>query len=284
MWFWRAGTPGRRGSPTAEEWSSVAGPRPRVNVPDQARGARAVPRPATCRTIAREMSATLLLVEDDARIREALGMALADEGYRVLEASTGEQALEWLTSEPIEPDVVLLDLMLPGMDGFRVCARIRERGDLPIIMVTARSAPQEVIAGLEAGADDYVTKPVDAGELAARVRALLRRVRTTDNEMPAVIELGELTVRPAEGRVLHSGTEIPLTKTEFRLLCTLAAANGNVVTREQLLERVWDYGYFGDTRLLDVHVRRLRRKIEPDPGKPRLILTVRGVGYRIGSP
>ena len=226
---------------------------------------------------------TLLLVEDDPRIREALRLALADEGYHVLEAATGEQALDRLAGGP-EPDVVLLDLMLPGMDGLTVCARIRERGDLPIIMVTARTASHEVIAGLEAGADDYVTKPVDAGELSARVRALLRRARTTDTDTPPVVELGELSVRVAEGRVVRDGEEIPLTKTEFRLLSALALARGAVVTREQLLERVWEYGYFGDTRLLDVHIRRLRRKIEPDPGQPTYIITVRGVGYRADQP
>jgi two-component system, OmpR family, response regulator MtrA len=227
---------------------------------------------------------TLLLVEDDPRIREALRLALIDEGYHVLEAATGEQALDRLAGGAAEPDVVLLDLMLPGMDGLRVCARIREQGDLPIIMVTARTASHEVIAGLEAGADDYVTKPVDAGELSARVRALLRRARPTDTDSPAVVELGELSVRVAEGRVLRGGEEIPLTKTEFRLLSTLALARGAVVTREQLLERVWEYGYFGDTRLLDVHIRRLRRKIEPDPGQPTHITTVRGVGYRAAQP
>jgi DNA-binding response OmpR family regulator len=226
---------------------------------------------------------TLLLVEDDARIREALGLALADEGYRVLEAATGEQALTHLTQAEAEPDVVLLDLMLPGMDGLSVCARIRERGDLPIIMVTARTGPNEVIAGLEAGADDYVTKPVDAGELGARIRALLRRVRAGSDE-PPVIEVGDLAVRVSEGRVLRDGAELSLTKTEFRLLCTLAMARGAVVSREHLLERVWGYGYFGDTRLLDVHIRRLRRKIEPDPGQPTHVLTVRGVGYRAGTP
>ncbi|MGH3881386.1 MAG: winged helix-turn-helix domain-containing protein [Actinophytocola sp.] len=232
------------------------------------------------------MIATLLLVEDDARIREALRLALADEGYQVVEAATGEQALERLTAGVVdggvEPDVVLLDVMLPGADGLAVCARIRELGDLPIIMVTARTGSEEVIAGLEAGADDYVTKPVDAGELSARIRALLRRTRAGDPDVPAVITLGDLTVRLTEGRVLRGVEEVPLTKTEFRLLSTLAAAGGAVVTREQLLERVWDYDYFGDTRLLDVHVRRLRRKIEPDPGQPTLVLTVRGTGYRIG--
>jgi DNA-binding response OmpR family regulator len=151
-------------------------------------------------------------------------------------------------------------------------------------MVTARSGPHEVIAGLEAGADDYVTKPVDAGELAARIRALLRRVRAGDPDVPSVVELGDLSVRIAEGRVLRAGAEIALTKTEFRLLCALVLARGAVVTREQLLERVWEYGYFGDTRLLDVHIRRLRRKVEPDPGQPTHVVTVRGVGYRAGTP
>lgn len=230
------------------------------------------------------MTTTLLLVEDDARIREALRLAMADEGYRVIEAATGEDALMLLERDGHEPDVVLLDVMLPGMDGLAVCTRIRERGDLPIIMVTARAEPNEVIAGLEAGADDYVTKPVDAGELGARIRALLRRVRTGDADTPAVAELGDLSVRVAEGRVLRGDEEVPLTKTEFRLLCALVLAGGAVVTREQLLERVWEYGYFGDTRLLDVHVRRLRRKIEPDPGQPTHVVTVRGVGYRVGTP
>ncbi len=226
---------------------------------------------------------TLLLVEDDARIREALHLSLADEGYRVLEAATGEQALDRL-AEDAAPDVVLLDLMLPGMDGLEVCSRIRERGDLPIIMVTARSGPHEVSAGREAGADAYVTNPVDAAELAARFRALLRRVRAGDPDVPSVVELGDLSVRIAEGRVLRAGAEIALTKTEFRLLCALVLARGAVVTREQLLERVWEYGYFGDTRLLDVHIRRLRRKVEPDAGQPTHVLTVRGVGYRAGTP
>lgn len=230
------------------------------------------------------MTTTLLLVEDDARIRAALGLSLADMGYRLVEAATGEDALRRLDEGDRQPDVVLLDLMLPGMDGLTVCARIRERGDLPIIMVTARTASQEVIAGLEAGADDYVTKPVDAGELAARIRAVLRRVRASDDGMPAQLVVGDLVVRPAEGRVLRGDAEVALTKTEFRLLCALAQAGGNVVTREQLLERVWEYGYFGDTRLLDVHIRRLRRKVESDPARPSVIRTVRGVGYRIEAP
>ncbi|HEY0637640.1 MAG TPA: response regulator transcription factor [Pseudonocardiaceae bacterium] len=219
---------------------------------------------------------TVLLVEDDSRIRQALGLALADEGYRVTEAETGERALELLDHEP-EPDVVLLDLMLPGIDGLQVCAAVRERGDLPIIIVTARTDTADVIAGLEAGADDYVTKPLDAGELAARIRALLRRARGAAAE---VLLVGDLRIHPTEGRVHRGERELRLTRTEFKLLCELAAAQGRVVTREQLLERVWEYGYFGDTRLLDVHIRRLRRKVEPDPGNPRIVLTVRGLGYR----
>jgi two-component system response regulator MtrA len=232
------------------------------------------------------MTVTLLLVEDDARIRQALGLALLDEGYRVVEAATGEQALQWLADTDADPDVVLLDLMLPGIDGLSVCSAIRERGDLPIIMVTARTDTADVIAGLEAGADDYVTKPLDAGELAARIRALLRRTRTGDGAgtgSTEVLEIGELRVYQAEGRVAHGDREIRLTKTEYRLLCELAAARGRVVTREQLLERVWGYGYFGDTRLLDVHIRRLRLKVEPDPARPEHILTVRGTGYRVPS-
>jgi DNA-binding response OmpR family regulator len=150
-------------------------------------------------------------------------------------------------------------------------------------MITARTDPREIIAGLEAGADDYVTKPVDACELAARVRALLRQVHPGDPGRPVAIDAGDLVVRPAEGRVLRSGVDISLTKTEFRLLCALAVAPGAVLTREQLLEQVWDYGYFGDTRLLDLHIRRLRRKVETNPANPTVVLTARGGGYRIGT-
>ena len=224
-------------------------------------------------------NATLLMVEDDPRIRAALGMALVDQGYRVIEADTGEQALRELRD--VKPDVVLLDLMLPGIGGLTVCARIREQGDLPIIMVTARSDTFDVIAGLEAGADDYVTKPVDAVELSLRIRALLRRVRPVGRPLSELVA-GDVVVRPAEGTVSRDGVDVGLTKTEFRLLCVLLEAAGEVVSREQLLEQVWGYGYFGDTRLLDVHIRRLRRKVEADPSQPRVVLTVRGTGYRIG--
>jgi DNA-binding response OmpR family regulator len=219
----------------------------------------------------------LLLVEDDPRIRGALVLGLADEGYEVDEAGSGESAVKLLGRESY--DVVLLDLMLPGMDGFAVCRAVRARGDLPIIMITARSGSEDVIAGLEAGADDYVTKPVVASELAARIRALLRRVRPERS----VIEVGGVQIHQDRGIATRGGADLHLTRTELRLLTELAGAEGAVVTREQLLERVWGYGYFGDTRLLDVHVRRLRRKVEDDPGEPLLVLTVRGVGYRIAG-
>lgn len=217
----------------------------------------------------------VLLVEDDDRIRYALGLALRDEGYEVHEARTGEQALQQLAVH--SPDVVLLDLMLPGIDGITVCRRVRERGDLPVIMVTARAESRDVIRGLEAGADDYVTKPLVAQELAARIRALLRRVQPRQGART----IGDLELLPEEGVVRRHGETLHLTKTEFRLLCELAAHAGRVVTREELLERVWGYDYFGDTRLLDVHVRRLRVKVEDDAADPRLVLTVRGVGYKI---
>ncbi|MFC5138301.1 response regulator [Actinomycetospora rhizophila] len=228
------------------------------------------------------MGTRVLLVEDDERIRQALGLALADEGYDVVETATGEEALE-----VVDPDldVVLLDLMLPGIDGIEVCSTLRSRGDLPIIIATARSDTADVIAGLEAGADDYVTKPLIAGELAARIRALLRRRRPAGaEEAPSSPELrlGDLVISPGREAVERAGQPLHLTHTEFRLLVELATAGGDVVTREQLLQRVWGYDYFGDTRLLDVHVRRLRRKIEPDPDDPTLVLTVRGSGYRTG--
>jgi two-component system, OmpR family, response regulator MtrA len=224
------------------------------------------------------VQARLLLVEDDPRIRQALGLALGDEGYEVLEAGSGEAALRRLDQETV--DVVLLDLMLPGMDGFSVCRELRARGGLPIIMVTARGDTADVIKGLEAGADDYVTKPLVAGELSARITALLRRTRPPDAR---VLTVGDVEVRPEQGIAVRGGQDLRLTRTELRLLTELTEAGGRAVTREQLLERVWGYGYFGDTRLLDVHVRRLRRKVEHDPDNPRLVLTVRGVGYRVSA-
>ncbi|ACU37750.1 response regulator transcription factor [Actinosynnema mirum] len=225
------------------------------------------------------MDVSVLMVEDDAHIRQALGLALEDEGFAVSEAVSGEQALALLDRRAF--DVVLLDLMLPGVDGLHVCRVLRSRGDLPVIVVTARADAEDVIAGLEAGADDYVTKPLVAAVLAARIRALLRR--SGGAAQADELRAGDLVVRQDNRTAHRAGEQVHLTRTEFRLLVELLAAEGRVVTREQLLNRVWGYDYFGDTRLLDVHIRRLRRKVEPDPDTPALVLTVRGSGYRIGA-
>jgi len=221
--------------------------------------------------------ARILTIEDDERIRSATRLALEDDGYEVVEAASGEQALDVFATTPA--DVVLIDVMLPGMDGFDVCRAIRRTSDVPIVMVTARTDTTDVVDGLEAGADDYVTKPFVARELTARIRALLRRARTTE-QGPAVMVFDTLELSPESGVVKRDGEVIHLTKTEFRLLCELAANAGKILSREQLLDRVWGYGYFGDGRLVDVHVRRLRAKVEPDAADPRFVVTVRGLGYK----
>jgi DNA-binding response OmpR family regulator len=220
----------------------------------------------------------ILSVEDDERIRTAVKLALEDEGWSVEEADTGEEALNAFQRQPA--DVVLIDIMLPGIDGFDVCRSIRRVSDVPIVMVTARADTHDVVAGLEAGADDYLTKPFAPKELSARIRALLRRVRATD-AAATHLRFGDLEIIPDEGVVRRGGEEIHLTKTEFRLLVELGASPGRVFSREVLLERVWGYGYFGDGRLVDVHVRRLRTKIEADPANPRHVVTVRGLGYKL---
>lgn len=224
------------------------------------------------------MGTRILTVEDDERIRTSVRMALEDEGWDVEEVENGEDALQAFTRNPA--DVVLIDIMLPGIDGFDVCRAIRRASDVPIVMVTARADTHDVVAGLEAGADDYLTKPFAPKELSARIRALLRRARTAE---PGVTHLrvGDLEIVPDEGLVLLSGTEVHLTKTEFRLLVELASAPGRVFSRENLLEKIWGYGYFGDGRLVDVHIRRLRMKIESDPADPRHVLTIRGLGYKL---
>ncbi|MGH9119578.1 MAG: response regulator [Acidimicrobiales bacterium] len=224
------------------------------------------------------MATRILAVEDDERIRIGLRMALEDEGWAVEEAASGEDALHLFRRDPA--DVVLIDIMLSGMDGFEVCRSLRRASDVPIIMVTARADTHDVVAGLEAGADDYLTKPFAPKELSARIRALLRRARAPEAGITHV-RFGDLEIVPDAGVVTLAGAEVHLTKTEFRLLCELASSPGRVFSREVLLERVWGYGYFGDGRLVDVHIRRLRTKIESDAANPRHVLTVRGLGYKL---
>ncbi len=224
------------------------------------------------------MAARILIVEDDERIRLSLQLVLEDEGNVVELAESAEEALDLLTRRPA--DVVLVDLMLPGMDGFELCRRLRASSDVAILILTARSDSHDVVAGLEAGADDYVVKPAVPKELSARVRALLRRATRSESGRPAEV-FGDIEVHQDAGSVRVAGEEVALTKTEFKLLCELAQNPGRLLSREVLLDRVWGYGYFGDGRLVDVHIRRLRTKVEKDPTHPRHIVTVRGLGYKL---
>jgi DNA-binding response OmpR family regulator len=228
------------------------------------------------------MTATLLLIEDEPEIRAMLKLSLEDEGYTVLEAGDGATGLAALHSG--RPDLVLLDLRLPDRRGLDVCRDIRMGSIVPIIIVTAQTDTHDLVAGLEAGADDFVTKPVVPKALAARIRALLRRVSMKDPPAPARVLFGDVEVRQAEAVVLRRGERVELTKTEFRLLCELAGNPNVVLSRDHLLERVWGYDYLGDSRLVDAHVHRLRNKIEADPQRPRLIVTVRGIGYKLEWP
>jgi DNA-binding response OmpR family regulator len=221
--------------------------------------------------------ALVLLIEDDPSIRRPTAVVLRSEGYDVIEADTGEDGLQLFSEHG--PEIVLVDIMLPGIDGFDVCRSIRGSSGVPIIAVTAKDDPFDIVAGLEAGADDYVTKPFEPKVLLARMRAALRRARSSPDV--DVYRLGErIEVRPEAGTVSVEGTLVSLTRTEFRLLCELAANAGRVLTRDQLLDSVWGYDYFGETKLVDVHVHRLRAKIERDPSDPVHVVTVRGLGYK----
>ncbi|MEN9301070.1 MAG: hypothetical protein RLZZ254_851 [Actinomycetota bacterium] len=226
------------------------------------------------------MTVRVLTVEDDERIRQSVKLALEEEGWEVEEAASGEDAISAFHRKPA--DVVLIDIMLPGIDGFELCRALRKSSDVPVVMVTARSDTHDVVAGLEAGADDYLTKPFAPKELSARIRALLRRAKPAAHGHSRLL-FGDLELIPEEGKVLIAGQEVILTKTEFRLLCELAADPGGVFSREMLLDKVWGYDYFGDGRLVDVHIRRLRMKVEVDPANPRHVVTVRGLGYRLES-
>ncbi|WP_328474413.1 response regulator transcription factor [Actinoplanes sp. NBC_00393] len=223
---------------------------------------------------------TVLLIEDDDRIRVSLTMALEDEGYTAHAVATAEEGLALQREKPA--DTVLIDLMLPGMDGYECIRRIRRDEDVPIVVVSARDDTHDIVAALEAGADDYVVKPVAVKELAARLRALRRRSRAAAPSGPetSVLTFGELEVRPEAGEIRLRGEPVAVTRTEFRLLCELADHPGLVLSRHQLLQRVWGHE-FGDERVVDVHVGRLRHKIETDTAKPRHLVTVRGLGYKL---
>jgi two-component system response regulator MtrA len=227
------------------------------------------------------VDARILVVEDDPSIREVTALGLRGAGFEVTTAADGVKALELWRAQA--PDLVLLDVMLPRLDGLEVCRTIRKESTIPIVMLTARGDTIDVVVGLESGADDYLKKPFEMPELVARVRAALRRRGHEAPEIgpPAdVIRLGPLRIDPAGRSVERSGTDVQLTRTEFDLLHELARRPGQVFTRELLLDRIWGYDYLGDSRLVDVAIGRLRAKVEADPAEPRLIVTVRGSGYK----
>ena len=227
------------------------------------------------------MARTILVVDDETTLRETLVEALETEGFRVVSAADGRAALTLFRSE--RPDLVLLDLMLPELSGIEVCRIIRAESGVPIVMLTAKDSELDKVVGLELGADDYVTKPFSLRELSARIRALFRRSEqaVASENPPAVVDLGRVQVDIAGHRLLRDGDALRIKPKAFELLLFLLRHPGQVFTRDQLLERVWGYDYFGDGRLVDVHVRRLRTKVEADPAHPRYVVTSRGLGYKL---
>lgn len=226
------------------------------------------------------MAAKILVVDDDPAINEMLTIVLEAEGFDTRPVADGLEAVP--AFREYNPDIILLDVMLPGMNGIDICREIRKESAVPIVMLTARTDTVDVVLGLESGADDYITKPFKPKELIARIRARLRR---TEAEDPSdVFEVGDLLIDVPQHTVTRGGKEIPLTPLEFDLLLEMARKPNQVHTREELLESVWGYRNASDTRLVNVHVQRLRSKIEHDPENPEIILTVRGVGYKTGKP
>ncbi len=254
-----------------------------------ARAGRRRPRALSAGRAAR-MDARILLVEDDPSIREVTALGLQAAGFTVATAADGMAALEAWRAAP--PDLVLLDVMLPRLDGLEVCRAIRRDSTVPIVMLTARADTIDVVVGLESGADDYLRKPFEMPELVARIRAALRRHDPEvvaarggpGHPMAGVLRLGPLTIDEAGRTVERDGADIPLTRTEFDLLVELARHAGQVLDRDQLLDRVWGYDYLGDSRLVDVAIGRLRARVEVDPAEPKWILTVRGAGYKAARP
>jgi two-component system, OmpR family, response regulator RegX3 len=227
----------------------------------------------------------ILVVDDEESYRDALSVALEREGFRVALAADGQEALDQF--EETRPGLVLLDVMLPRISGVDVCREIRTRSRVPIIMVTARSAEIDAVVGLEVGADDYVSKPFRLRELIARVRAALRRSfeeQALDTVTQDVLEVGDVRLDAARHEVFVRGEPVPLPLKEFELLELLLANAGRVLTRDVLIDRIWGPNYFGDTKTLDVHVKRLRAKVEDDPSHPTRVVTIRGVGYRYEKP
>jgi two-component system, OmpR family, response regulator MtrA len=223
------------------------------------------------------MKGRVLVVDDDAALAEMLGIVLRGEGFEPTFVADGDRAIE--VFREFHPDLVLLDLMLPGMDGIDVCRQIRAESGVPIVMLTAKSDTVDVVLGLESGADDYIVKPFQSKVLIARVRARLRR---TDDPAPETLAIGDVTIDVAGHSVQRAGEQLNLTPLEFDLLVALARKPRQVFTREVLLEQVWGYRHAADTRLVNVHVQRLRAKIEKDPERPEIVVTVRGVGYKAG--
>jgi two-component system response regulator MtrA len=223
------------------------------------------------------VDARILLVEDDPSIREVTAIGLGAAGFAVTTAADGVEGIERFRADPF--DLVLLDVMLPRLDGYEVCRQIRRTSTVPVVMLTARADTMDVVVGLEAGADDYVRKPFEVPELIARIRAALRRAAGAIGDT-TTLRLGALDIDIAGRTVSRAGADVPLTRTEFDLLLELVRHAGQVLSRDVLLDRVWGYDYLGDSRLVDVAIQRLRSKIETDPAAPELIQTVRGAGYK----